>query len=202
MKIIELLIDGLEDVLGFTDVALVETPAHESTWHSFNAVEVEDAIAFQMVKLAFEELTKQEFTDQQLKTYEFALEEEKQLIVGAFLIPDKLIFRVDKNHEPYYVFFSKETVGKIAEKMMKEKLLDKVNLEHDPDSLVDAYIIETWIIADRAHDKSTVYGLDLPVGTWMGMMKVDSPVHWKMIKEKKLTGYSVTGYFIDKLIQN
>jgi len=133
--------------------------------------------------------------------YSFALDGDQQMVIGPLMIPDKLIFRVDENHEPYYVFFSKETIKQIAEKMMKEKLLDRVNLEHDPESPIESFMVENWVVGDRLKDKQQAYGFDYPVGTWMGMYKVESPLHWQMVKEGKLKGFSIEGYFIDKLIQ-
>lgn len=133
--------------------------------------------------------------------YEFALDGEQQLIVGSLMIPEKLIFRVDENNEPYYVYFSKETIKQIAQKMMKEKLLDRVNLEHDPDSPIESHMVESWIVEDRLKDKQQAYGFDYPEGTWMGMYKVENPIHWEMVKQGKVKGFSIEGYFADKLIQ-
>jgi len=134
--------------------------------------------------------------------YDFALDGEQQMVVGPLMIPEKLIFRVDKDNEPYYVYFSKETIKQIAQKMMKEKLLDRVNLEHDMDSPVDSYMVESWLVEDRLKDKQQAYGFDYPAGTWMGMYKVDNPEHWEMVKQGKVKGFSIEGYFADKLIQN
>ena len=133
--------------------------------------------------------------------YRFATDQEHQIVVGPLMIPDKLIFRVDENNEPYYTYFSRETIVDLANKMMKNKLLDRINLEHDPNSPVEGYMLENWIITDEKYDKSKAYGLDLPVGTWMGMYKIDNPVIWDMVKAGKLTGFSIEGYFADRLIQ-
>jgi len=133
--------------------------------------------------------------------HKFATDQDHQILVGSLMIPDKLIFRVDENNEPYYVYFSRETIVDLSNKMMKNKLLDRLNLEHDPNSLVDGYMLENWIITDEVHDKSKAYGLDLPVGSWVGMFKIEDPEVWKMVKEGKLNGFSVEGYFADRLVQ-
>ena len=55
MKIIELLIDELEELTGFDAVALVNEPAIEAGFHAFNSDEVNDAIAFQIIKAAMKD---------------------------------------------------------------------------------------------------------------------------------------------------
>lgn len=136
------------------------------------------------------------------KEYKFATDQDHQIVVGPLMIPDKLIFRVDENNEPYYTYFSKDTIVDLANKMMKNKILDQINLEHDPNSPVEGYMLENWIITDEEHDKSKAYGLDLPVGTWMGMYKIENPTVWEMVKAGKVTGFSIEGFFADRLVQN
>ena len=117
------------------------------------------------------------------------------------MVPDKLILRVDEEGNPYHVFFSRETIKQIAYKMMREKLLDRMNLEHNAANTVNGYLLETWLIEDPEHDKSTNYGFKLPKGTWMGMYKVLDPGVWKMVKEGIVKGFSIEGYFIDELFK-
>lgn len=133
--------------------------------------------------------------------FSFALEEDQQMVVGPLMIPDKLILRIDQNDDPYYVFFSTETVRAMAEKLMKNKFLDNLNLEHNPEQSVKGHMVSTWIIEDKMQDKQNVYGFDLPVGTWMGQYKIEDPEAWKMVKEGMIKGFSVEGFFQDKFIQ-
>ena len=45
-----------------------------------------------------------------------------------------------------------------------------------------------------------MYGLDVPVGTWMGSVKVDNDDIWNdYVKTGKVKGFSIEGYFADKL---
>lgn len=140
------------------------------------------------------------FSSQQKR--QFSLEEDERIVVGPLMIPDKLIYRVDENNEPYYVYFSKETIEEIARKMMKEEKLDDINLEHDQDSLVDGHLIETWIVEDEKSDKQGLYNMNYPKGTWMGMYKVEDDEIWRQIKSGQLKGFSIEGYFADRVIQN
>jgi hypothetical protein len=83
----------------------------------------------------------------------------------------------------------------IAEKYMKNKYIDNNDTNHDGEAAKDVYVFESWI-KDSENDKSTDYGYgDLPVGTWFVSMKVRNDEVWKQVKEGKLNGFSVSGYF-------
>ena len=60
-------------------------------------------------------------------------------------------------------------------------------------------VVESWIIDDTKTDKSRFYGFDLPKGTWMISMKVNNDDVWKDVKEGKVKGFSIEGYFADKM---
>ena len=128
---------------------------------------------------------------------------DKQMVVGPLMTPNKLIPRVDeKTGEEYQVFFSADTIEKIAHKMMADKLLDKVNIEHDgTKSPKDIYLAETWIVKDPEHDKSTLYGFSPVAGEWYGIYKVDNrPVWNEFIKTGKVKGFSIEGYFYNNIL--
>lgn len=132
--------------------------------------------------------------DEMSKQY-FAQDEEKHIVLGPAMIPDQKIFRKDAMGNPYYVFFSPDTIKMIAEKYMRNKYTDNNDLMHDGKAVPDIHVLESWIKEDEA-DKSSKYGFsDLPVGTWFVSMKVNNPEVWKQIKEGQLNGFSVSGYF-------
>jgi hypothetical protein len=60
-------------------------------------------------------------------------------------------------------------------------------------------VVESWLIEDEKLDKSKLYGFSLPKGTWMISMKVDNDEVWQDVKEGKIKGFSIEGYFADKL---
>jgi hypothetical protein len=121
--------------------------------------------------------------------------EEKRIVLGPAMIPDQKIFRKDALGNPYYVFFSAETIKMIAEKYMKNKYTDNNDQMHDGKAVKDVYVIESWIKEDES-DKSTKYGYEsTPVGTWFVSMKVKNEEIWKKVKDGKLNGFSVSGFF-------
>ena len=131
--------------------------------------------------------------------YKFGIDEEQMKVIGAMLVPDKLIMRLDENGDKYYVYFSKETVKAIAEKAMKNKLIDVVNLEHNPDEQVDAYMTKTWI-KESKEDLSNKYGMDLPLGTWVAEYKIEDEKVWQGIKDGVYNGFSVEGVFQNNVV--
>jgi len=169
MNIVELLLDEENEVNGIDAVSIVENPAIESDFI---------ALADQEIKLA-------------------KVDEEKRILMGAALIPNKPIFR-KQGEEMYYVYFSKETIRRAAELFFKNGNQNNATLEHGI-GIDDLTVFESWIVEDAKLDKSVKYGLDVPVGTWMISMKVENEEVWNnYVKSGKVKGFSIEGYFADK----
>ena len=131
----------------------------------------------------------------------FSLDYEKREITGAAVIPNKFIIRYDEMMQPYYVFFSKETTKMLSEKFMKDnKMTDVANIEHTDKKADKTYVVESWLVEDTFNDKSNALGLEYPEGTWVITMKVQSDEVWNDIKKGKYKGYSIEGFFEEKLM--
>ena len=125
----------------------------------------------------------------------FQTDDEKKMVVGPAMIPDLKIFRRDPFGNPYYVFFSAETIKLIAEKYMRNKYIDNNDENHNGKAVEDVYVVESWIKEDK-EDKGNKYGYgDLPVGTWFVSMKVRNDEVWQKVKNGELKGFSVSGFF-------
>jgi hypothetical protein len=132
---------------------------------------------------------------EKMSKQQFATDDEKQIILGPAMVPDLKIYRKDKQGNPYYVYFSAETIKMIAEKYMRNKYIDNNDQMHDGKAVKDVYVIESWI-KESPEDKSSIYGYsDMPVGTWFVSMKVKNPAIWDKVKQGVLNGFSVSGYF-------
>jgi len=170
MKTIELYIDEENEFSGIEAISVVENPAIE-----------EDFIALkkQQVKLA-------------------EVDKEKRILMGAALIPNKKIYRTNGEDE-YNIFFSEDTVRKASELFLSRGKQNNSTLEHDV-KLNGLSVVESWIIEDKKKDKSRKYGFSLPVGTWMVSVKVNNDEIWNdFVKEGKVKGFSIEGFFADKL---
>ena len=135
-------------------------------------------------------------------TYGFAAVEEKRMLVGPLMTPNKLITRKDDNGDMYYVYFTEDSIKKIAYKAMEDKIIDRVNIEHDSGNNVDdVFLAETWIVENPAKDKSTEYGFSPVKGQWFGIYKVNNDDIWNdFVKSGKVKGFSVEGFFSEKLV--
>jgi hypothetical protein len=128
--------------------------------------------------------------------------EDKMIIVGAAMIPNKMIHRYDMFGNKYYVYFSKDSIKKMADRFLKQKRTDETSIEHNGIKLGSdkVYVTESWISEDPIKDKSAIYGFNLPAGTWFVMMKVDDPKVWDLVKQNNLSGFSVEGLFKEKAV--
>lgn len=170
MEIIELVIDEKDLLSGIDAISVVENPAIEENFIALSKQEVE------------------------LKE----IDAEKKILMGAALVPDKQIYRRDKNNKEYYIYFSKETIRKASELFLMNSNQNNTTLEHES-KLTGLSVVESWIIEDEKLDKSVKYGFSLPVGTWMVSMKVNNEDVWAKVKEGKIKGFSIEGSFADKL---
>jgi hypothetical protein len=136
-----------------------------------------------------------------LKSQEFKLAEvdkEKRILMGALLIPNKPIYRRNGEDE-YYIYFSKDTVLKASQMYLTQGKQNNATLEHQY-QINGLSLVESWIVEDKVHDKSVKYGMDLPLGTWVGSVKVNNDNIWnEFVKSGKVKGFSIEGYFADKM---
>ena len=136
-----------------------------------------------------------------LKSQEFKLAEvdkERRILMGALLIPNKPIYRRSGDDE-YYIYFSKETVLKTSQMYLMQGNQNNSTLEHQY-KIQGLSLVESWLVEDKVHDKSVKYGMDLPLGTWVGSVKVNNDKIWnEFVKTGKVKGFSIEGYFADKM---
>jgi hypothetical protein len=136
-----------------------------------------------------------------LKSQEFKLAEvdkERRILMGALLIPNKPIYRKNGEDE-YYIYFSKDTVLKASQMYLMQGNQNNSTLEHQY-KIQGLSLVESWLVEDKVHDKSVKYGMDLPLGTWVGSVKVNNDKIWnEFVKTGKVKGFSIEGYFADKM---
>ena len=124
--------------------------------------------------------------------------EEEQIVIGPAMIPNKLILRKDELGNPFHVYFSEDTIKKIAKKFFETNNHNNTDVNHDDDVTTQNTLLESWIVEDPEKDKSSLYGFNVPKGTWMVSYKINDDEVWQKIKAGELNGFSVTGNFIEK----
>ena len=125
----------------------------------------------------------------------------RKILLGAALIPDKPIYRNDKENGEYELIFDAQTIEKAAHNFVKEGSVNNATEEHSITlSGEKVSVVESWIKEDENHDKSLKFGLNEPVGTWFIMMKINDDDLYNKAKEGKLKGFSIEGLFNTELI--
>lgn len=114
---------------------------------------------------------------------------EKHMVYGAALIPEKDIYR-NNGEQEYYINFSKESIEKMSQDFMKEYRQYEVKTDHD-EVANEVCVVESWLVSDSYKDKSNALGINVPEGTWMIGMKVNNIETWDRIKAGELKGFSV-----------
>ena len=165
MRLFELVIQD-ENIDEVFAISMVDNPAIESFGTYFNKDEVHFA----------------------------AVKEEEGLFMAPILIPNKKILRVDGKGTPYEVYFSPETIKRLSQMYLEKKYQDQVTLEHD--SKVEGItLVESWIKESVERDKSKIYGLNVPAGSWIGTFKIDNPEMREKFKSGEVSAVSIEGIF-------
>lgn len=127
----------------------------------------------------------------------FAIQDEdKHIISGPLMLADKAIYRNNKKFGEHYVTFSAETIKDIAIKFSKKGYQGNVNLMHDQDMQLEGLIMFESFIVDKARGIHPMAGFeDAKDGSWFGSFYVENEQAWQLIKQGKVKGFSVEGYF-------
>lgn len=168
--------ENLEDS-GVFAISLVSEPAIEELFVYMSSKN------FQMIQLA-------------------EVSNEKRILVGPVLIPNKEIPRVDEETgEEYAIIFSPDVVERAAQLFLQQQKNNNATLEHTAE-LDDISVVESWLIEDSLKDKSQIYNMTYPKGTWMVKMKINNDSVWEdYVKTGKVRGFSLEGMFGHKLVE-
>lgn len=157
----------LED--GIFDISLVDLPAVESNWLAFN---------------------KQE------QPLQFKIEnEEEHIITGVIMRCDFPIYRFDEFRGEYYILYDRETIELMAQKMMVDGTYNTITLMHQEGSEVEGVeLLEIYL-------KNTERGIspkgfeDIEEHSLFATYKVNNPEIWSKVKDGTFKGFSLSGFF-------
>ena len=128
-------------------------------------------------------------------------ENEKFMILGPALVPDKNIYRNYDGNE-FYVSFSAECIEKLSYKFMKTCYGDGCFTKDHESFAQGCSLAESWIKTSE-NDKSVDYGFDCPIGTWFVAAKIDSIELWDSIKKGERKGFSIESWVdLEEIIEN
>lgn len=118
-------------------------------------------------------------------------DEDQHLLTGPLMLADTPILRRDAVRGQYYLQFSRETIKKMAQKMLADGNAQKVNIEHS--SPVEGVTLVELYLKDSTRGISPIEYEDVPEGSLFGTYKVDNETIWKAIKEGTFKGFSIEG---------
>ena len=124
---------------------------------------------------------------------EWTANSERMIVSGPAMIPDKLIYRNSANGE-YNTVISKDTIEAVVLRYMEQGNQSNVNLMHGAKTK-DVFVFESFISDSQRGVMPMVGYEDLPNGTWFVSMKVNNKEVWQKVKEGKLKGFSIEGFF-------
>ncbi len=130
------------------------------------------------------------FSEEQNTSFVFD-SEEKGLVVGPIMIPNKMILR--KNYETgelYYVVFTEGVIDNIMYRYSKNGRFNIFTVEHNGEKFEGAVMLEVWK-KESNNDKSVDYGYNLPNGTVFAKVKIEDDTLKKSIKDGEINGFSI-----------
>jgi len=173
MNVYEVVLDETNPLGGINAISLVNSPAIDIDFIALK----EEKPASKVIKLA---------------------DEDRRVLMGAALVPNKPIYR-NMDGEEFYIVFSKDTIRRASELYFIRKNQSEATLEHK-EQIDGLTTVESWIVEDTEKDKSNLYGFDVPLGTWMVAMKVANEEIWtKLVKTGEVKGFSIEGFFVPEL---
>lgn len=167
IPIFEAYIDCFED--GIYKISLVDDPAVESNWLYFAK-------------------------NQKVQKYAIQ-DEEKRLITGVIMRADFPIYRYDEEFGEYYIRYSKETIQRMAEKMLQDNTFNCINIMHDDNSDVEGVNLVELMIKDSTKGISPVGFGDIEDGSLFATYKVENDLVWTAVKNGTFKGFSLEGLF-------
>lgn len=165
----QLVINDNADKTGVDYVAMVDEPAIQLQWQSFNKAE------------------KQSFK---------ITDNERHIVSGALMVADMPIYRNNEQLGEHYITFTPQTIEQIVTKFFKNKNSSNVNLMHEPSAIVDGVTMIESLIIDKSRGIAAPEGYgNLTEGSWFGSFKVENDAVWNEIKNGTFKGFSVEGIF-------
>lgn len=106
-------------------------------------------------------------------------------LTSPILIPDQYIYRGD-----FFIYYSKQDIIQIANKLIKNVNDLKFNIEHDPSKEVRyIHLIGLYLLDGVNHSSN----YNLPIGTLFVQLLINNDDLIEEIKNKKIEGLSIEG---------
>ena len=152
---------------GMVVVSLVDDPAIESEF------------------LAFSKQEKLQFS---------ITNEEQRKVLGAVMVPNKLIYRETADGMPFYIKYEASTIHKMAERFFETRNINSVDTDHSFE-VVDGVVLTQAFFKDVNKGIDPKGFEDLPDDTLFFEYHIKNDDVWAGIKEGQWKGFSLAGSF-------
>lgn len=120
--------------------------------------------------------------------------EEERKVLCVIMRADYPIFRKSETRGNYYVVYHRETLEKMAQKLLKDCKQSEITIQHTP-TFVDGFEMEQIFIKDTKKGINPVGFEEIEEGSLFGVYKVENDQLWEAIKAGTFTGVSIEGLF-------
>ena len=134
----------------------------------------------------------------EVNSMKFSADEEQMIVTGPAMKAFQMIPRKDDDGNLFHVYFSDETVKKIAQKFLADHKQHMTDINHSMEANEENTLIESWIVEDPDIDKAKALGFNPSKGDWYVSYKINNSETWSKIKDGSLTGFSIAGQFLEK----
>lgn len=163
----------------------------------YNALINEDGTGVFCVSLVTDPATEVNFfyfdKDKQVEKFAVANNPER-IVAGVIMLADTLIYRRNGDFE-FYINYTKETLKKISEQMIRDGVGSNVNIQHVEGSDVEGVNLMELFVIDREKGIDPVFFKDVPDGSLIGFYKVHNDDVWKKIEDGDVLSFSLEGIF-------
>lgn len=119
----------------------------------------------------------------------------EHLVSGVIMLCDTPIYRRTASNFEYYITYNRETLKLMAEKMIKDGVGSRVNIQHQNGTDVNGVNLMELYLIDKEKGICPTYFQDVPDGSLIGTYKVNNPDVWAMIENGDVLSFSLEGLF-------
>jgi len=149
---------------GVYGISLVENPAMEGTFIAL--AKKEETIQFKTV------------------------DEEKRIVAGLVLEPNKDIYR-NQDGEEFNIRFDAETIKELCYHFTINNYNSNSTIEHE-NKIDGVTFVENWLVRDEKMDTSIALGFNAKKDSWVSVSKIDDDAVWNdYVKTGKVKGFSI-----------
>lgn len=118
-------------------------------------------------------------------------EATERILLGAAMIPNKLILRRDeKTGEKYWLYFTQEAINTLYQRYVRSGYKNAFNFNHN--SAVKINARATGVYMKNDHDVANIAGLDIPSGSVFMTVYVEDENAWRdYVATGIATGFSI-----------